>query len=247
MEYLLHISYNARYPLKTPTLTYRIQVNGDKLCSSHKRSVKTHEKNFNDVAKGIDELMKQDCLVETLSNGRSVLHSQFEKLKESYNNYVSVVSEDVSKTFSTELDVHTLRYNLLGKTIDKYITPKRKNVLSKRTPFRMEKMPLPKCGGSIRSYLNQFRKDFYELVLPSVCEKESSYILRQCLSRDVHDYLGSCTSDVKKMFDRLDLKYGDLSKIVECIVSDIRRFKRPENEDYENNRPVCRLSGDRIP
>ena len=70
-------------------------------------------------------------------------------------------------------------------------------------------------------------------MLPSVSEKESSYILRQCLSRDANDYLGSYTLDVKKMFDRLDLKYGDPSKIVECIVADIRRFKRPENEDYE--------------
>ena len=86
--------------IRKAVLTYRIQVNDDKLCSSHKRSVKTHEKNFNDVAKGIDEPMRQDCLVETLSNERSVLHSQFEKLKESYNNYVSVVSEDVSETLT---------------------------------------------------------------------------------------------------------------------------------------------------
>ena len=96
----------------------------------------------------------------------------------------------------------------------------------------MEKQPLPKFDGKIRSY-PQFRKDFRELVLPSVGDKVSSYTLRQCLTQEVNDYLGSCNNDVIRMFERLDLKYGDASKVVESIVADILRFKRPENDEYD--------------
>ena len=46
----------------------------------------------------------------------------------------------------------------------------------------------------------------------------------------MRDHLGCCT-DVSKMFQRLDIKYGDPCKIMECIVSQIHRFKGLDKDD----------------
>ena len=116
--------------------------------------------------------------------------------------------------------------------VDKYMIKKQSEQLAKKTPFRMEKMPLPKFDGSIRKY-PQFKKDFHELILPSINSKEASYTLRQCFSKEVDEYVGSCNDDVMLMFKRLDVKYGDASKIVESIMSEIVSYKRTDDDEYE--------------
>ena len=218
--------------VRKAVLAYRISDTQKKLWCKHDRSFKTYEKDFNDTVKRIYILVNEPCSVETINAERRVLISVFEKLKGAYIDYVTLLTDDDSVALSSNMDECTERYNSVRSSIDQYIMSKKKDESSKSTLFHMEKMPLPKFDGSIRNY-PQFKKDFTELVLPSVGKNESSYILRQCLARDVNDYLGSCTVDVEEMLDRLDLKYGDPSKIVESIVADIRRFKRPDDDEYE--------------
>ena len=95
----------------------------------------------------------------------------------------------------------------------------------------MEKMPLPKFDGNSRHY-PRFLKDFTELVLPNIDTRESAYTLRQCLTKEVNDKLGSCDDDCDNMLKRLDVKYGDPSKIMESIVSDVHKFKRLDSDDH---------------
>ena len=204
----------------------------EKRCDSARRVFMIQETSFNDICANVDTLIKEECSSETLINERLVLASQFERLRDAHSSYVSVASEDISKEDIQALTIHADRHNFVKASIDKYISSRKKDALLKKTPFRMEKMPLPKFDGTVRSY-PQFKKDFCELVLPSVGAKESSYTLRQCLTREVNDYLGGCNTDVAAMIARLDVKYGDPSKIVESIIADIRRFKRPEKDEYD--------------
>ena len=47
------------------------------------------------------------------------------------------------------------------------------------------------------------------------------------------EYLGSCNADVTAMLEHLDLKYGDSSRLVDSILSDLQKFKRPEDGELE--------------
>ena len=213
-------------------LSWRSKMGYKTRCESAKRLFDIQQKCFTDMCASADKLMTSDCLPETLNGERLLIASQFERFKDAYSSYGSVLTEEDSKYLTADVTRQTERYNGLKVSFDKYITDKKKMCLVNRTPFRMEKMPLPKFDGVIRNY-PQFKRDFHELVLPSVSGKESSYTLRQCLPREVNDYLGACNSDVTTMFNRLDSKYGDASKIVESIVAEIRTFKRPDVDDAE--------------
>ena len=81
----------------------------------------------------------------------------------------------------------------------------------------MDKMPLPKFYGEVR-YHPRFKRDFYELVVPNLSNRESAFALRQCLGKEVDNILGSGDCDVEQMFKRLDEKDGDPGKMTDSII-----------------------------
>ena len=214
-------------------LAFRAASESQYSCSVAKRAYEVTENNFRDMCSSLELLLSSpEALPETLTNERFSLSTQFDKLKDVHSAYTTVASPAVVDQLNTKMTNYTKRYNMLKISVDKKITSYKQETLAKKTPFRMEKMPLPRFDGQIRQY-PQFKKDFRELVLPSVSTPESSYTLRQCLSREVNDYLGSCNEDVELMFKRLDLKYGDPSKIVDSILTDLHRFKKLEEGEHE--------------
>ena len=212
-------------------LSFREMTENLHSCSSAKRSYDLQEKNYVDMCNGLESLLSTESLPETLSNERLSISSQLERLKEIHISYASIVSEEMMNQLSKKMSNHIARYNILKIKVDKEIVEYKQQSLAKKTPFHMEKMPLPKFDGAIREY-PQFKRDFHELVLPSVSRKESAYTLRQCLTREVNQYLGSCNNDVTLMFERLELKYGDPSKIVDSILNEIIKFKKINEEEY---------------
>ena len=89
-------------------LSYRIRVNKEEICSSHTRTFEVQQKSFNSILTGVDVLIKQDCLPETLSNEIIVLASQFERLKDAYTSYVSIASQEVAEELLLQRWVFTL-------------------------------------------------------------------------------------------------------------------------------------------
>ena len=117
----------------------------------------------------------------------------------------------MSHELVSKMTQHVERFNSTKYLINKYIlTHKPENI--PRRPFRLEKMPLPKFDGIIRNY-PQFKRDLKELVLCNIDPKEAAFTLRNCIPSDVRDYLGCCTDDVTKMFERLNIKYGTRAKL----------------------------------
>ena len=166
----------------------------------------------------------------TVVNERLALSSQLERLRDAYTVYASVAPEDVEKKLTWSMTQLTARYNSIKISVDKGISTHKQE--AKKSSFRIEKTLLPKFNGKVREY-PQFKKDFQDLVLPSVSQNESAYTLRQCLSKEVSEYLGSCNTDVAAMLRRLDFKYGDTSKLIDAIISEIKKAKRPEDEEHE--------------
>ena len=90
--------------------------------------------------------------------------------------------------------------------------------------IQLEKIPLPRFDGDIRSY-PRFRRDFVELVMPTLNDKQASFMLRQCLDKSIVQYFNSCEENVYVLLERLDEKFGDPSKVTDVIINDIRNFK----------------------
>ena len=188
-----------------------------------------HEIKFVETRDNITSLISQNYLPETLISERGLLTSQFEKISEAHSNYLSVAPERICHGFVSKMKHHVERFNSTKSLIDNYIlTYKSENI--PRRPFRLEKMPLPKFDGIIR-YYPQFKKDFEELVLCNIDPKEAAFTLRNCIPSDVRDYLGCCTDDITKMFERLNTEYGDPCKIMESIVSQIHKGKTLDADD----------------
>ena len=78
------------------------------------------------------------------------------------------------------------------------------------------------------------------MVLPNVKDSEAPFTLRQCLSESIRNEVSLCDDSIKDIFSRLDEKYANPAKIVNCIISEITRVKRIN--DDENIYRVCRYN-----
>ena len=69
------------------------------------------------------------------------------------------------------------------------------------------------------------------MVLPNVKPAEASFTLRQCLSESIRTELSFYDDNIDDILSRLDEKYANPAKLVDCIVSEIQRFKRLNEGD----------------
>ena len=201
------------------------------LCESSKRVYLVKDCNFIAQCITMESLIRSSCIPDTLANEKILLAANFEDLKRSHDDYVALATDADSKELLEILSNLSDTFNHVNTSIDRYTTSYKEKTAKRNTPFRMEKMPLPKFDGHSRHYPS-FLKDFRELVLPNVDTRESAYTLRQCLTKEVNDKLGSCDDDCGNMLKRLDVKYGYPSKIMESIVSDVHKFKRLDSDDH---------------
>ena len=71
---------------------------------------------------------------------------------------------------------------------------------------------------------------FSEVLKPTIVGNEGTFVLRQCLSPEVSKIVENC-EDVDSMVRRLDERFGDPSKLVDVVVSEILKFKRIDVDD----------------
>ncbi|KAK3894277.1 hypothetical protein Pcinc_001956 [Petrolisthes cinctipes] len=88
--------------------------------------------------------------------------------------------------------------------------------------LRMQRLTPPHFNGSIRKYLT-FCKD-YERIMKPVYE-DDPYVLRSCLSGEALEIVQGADDSFKDMMKRLDDRYGNPSKLVEAVLSDIKDLK----------------------
>ena len=69
------------------------------------------------------------------------------------------------------------------------------------------------------------------MVLPNVKPAEASFTLRRCLSESIRTELSFYDDHIDDILSRLDEKYADPAKLLDCIVSEIQRFKRLNEGD----------------
>ena len=79
--------------------------------------------------------------------------------------------------------------------------------------------------GNIRRY-PRFKEQFLKYVKPRYEETEEAFILRSHLTENIRDEVVNLGEEADALWRRLDKKYGDVGKIVESIMSDIKNMKK---------------------
>ena len=192
----------------------------------------SHEE-FMDLCNNVDKLIEAGCSAVSMERERLLVKQQFQEVKR-YNSELMFVSDEHTKEWLTRL---IGRYSKVNDVIDEYINTLNSSKKVHLPRIQLEKIPLPKFNGDVRSY-PRFKKDFTELIMPTLDnnDKEASFVLRQCLHKDIIRYFDSCGDDVKLLLRRLDEKYGDPSKVTDVIINDIKKFKFIES--YEHKRLI---------
>jgi hypothetical protein len=100
----------------------------------------------------------------------------------------------------------------------------------KETAIRMERLRFPTFEGDIRKY-PQFKEEFVDQIQPHSSTSQLAFILKSYLSGPVQEEINNVSDNYKKMWDRLDQKYGNINKLVDAILYDVKKLSITEPTD----------------
>ena len=185
-----------------------------------------HSNIYKQEVKCLEELMLTDSdgiLKTQIMEALKDVKLQLERCRESHVKYLESMetgSDDKEHTSWIE-DLYRIRSDISQKVANhfKILEAKKDSII------QVEKMKLPVFNGEMRHYA-KFKSDFEKYVMPSIKLKESSaYVLRSCLSENVKDIIINVEDKIDKIWKRLDEKYGDISKLADMIVNDVRKIR----------------------
>ena len=179
---------------------------------------------FTGMCEDIKGSIRKNISDDLLVCERDSVILQHGKVKETHNKYcVLLPSNDDKFNLKWISDVSEVLAEM-KYMVDKHLKGADTVIHKSKTNFRLQKIPLPKFEGNIRNY-PRFKRNFVELVLPTLSVKEAEFGLRQCLSNEVESNLDSCDDDIDSMLKMLDKKLGDPCKLTDAVVSEIKHFK----------------------
>ena len=100
-----------------------------------------------------------------------------------------------------------------------------------RSFIQLEKVKMPIFHGDIREY-PKFKSDFSKYIMPSIKQHDTApYILNSCLEGEPQQVVKNVDGNIEDMWRRLDEIYGDISKVIDIIINEIKRLRPiPEND-----------------
>ena len=168
---------------------------------------------------------------ETVIRERDLLAKLFNDIQSAHKQLCIIKVKDDDKSLSLWYASIYNKFERINKTVDDYLYAlKAEKGFVKGTSMRMAKIPLPTFNGNIRNY-PRFIKDFKDMVLPNVKAIEAAFTLRQCLSDSIRTELSFCDDNVNDILSRLDEKYANPAKLVDCIITEIQRFRKLDDDD----------------
>ena len=180
--------------------------------------------NFRTMCCNINQLIDKKCPIVSIERERTALLQQFADVKESHSKLSLLLFPGDDNDLQDWLAKLISEFSEVNRTIDTYVA--NSDVSTPKGPINIQlrKIPLPRFEGDIRTY-PRFRRDFVELVMPTLGAKQGSFVLRQCLDKSIVRHLNSCGEDVNALLERLDERYGDPGKVTDVTINDIKNFK----------------------
>lgn len=96
--------------------------------------------------------------------------------------------------------------------------------------IKLEKLKFDSFKGDLRKY-PRFKEQFLKHVKPLYKPDEEAFALRSYLSDEIKEEVDGLGEDIDQIWKRLDKKYGDESKLVDAIMSEIKKLKLNKDGD----------------
>lgn len=96
----------------------------------------------------------------------------------------------------------------------------------------LEKIKFDPFKGDLRKY-PKFKEEFLKHIEPLYKPSEEAFVLRHYLSDEVRNEVEGLGENIKQIWERLDEKNGEEGKLVDAIVSEIKKLKGSVDTDYK--------------
>ena len=192
----------------------------------------TQEKGkFGIIATQLSECLEDKCgpaseetLADLLSNLRTRMGA-CELVQEQYISEIGKLGESLDKGKDTKWMADIIKeYHDLNKRSKEHISVwqrEREDRLHKG--IRLEKLKFSTFDGNPRNYA-KFKEDFNKYIKPRYTAQEECFALRSYLQPVVKEEVNHLRDNIDDIWERLDIKFGDESKLIDLIMNDIRRL-----------------------
>jgi len=168
------------------------------------------------------------------------LKVRWEKLQEAHDEYVShlvdtdTVESTVAEQWLDEIierfdDIEVkvgqklkgLKSETQGQALPNTVSENMSRTASGKGVVKIERMKFQVFDGDIKKY-PEFKEEFVKHVQPQCDDRDQAFMLKSYLSESVRSEVSHVSDDYKKMWDRLDQKYGNTGKLVDAILADVK-------------------------
>ena len=88
---------------------------------------------------------------------------------------------------------------------------------------KLERIKFRKFDGDVRNYA-KFKLEFNKFITPLCNKSQLPFVLKAHLCESVRNDVELFDHDADMMWKRLDAKYGDLQKLLDAILADLKRL-----------------------
>ena len=166
----------------------------------------------------------EETLVDLLSYLKIRMEA-CELVQEQYISEIGKLGESLDMGKETKWIADIIKeYHDLNKRSKEYIYLwKREREDRLHKGIRLEKLKFPMFDGNPRSYV-KFKEDFNKYIKPRYTTQEECFALRSYLQPIVKEKVNHLRDNIDEIWERLDIKFGEESKLIDLIMNDIRRL-----------------------
>ena len=165
--------------------------------------------------------------VTLLQDLRAQLNAAFGEVETVHGSYVQLLEESAADGFDPGkedfylVDIENTKLSLEAE-ITRLANKESRSEIQKKNALRVKSLTPPKFTGNIREY-GAFKKDYSRLMFPGY--GNDFYAFKSCLSGEALEWIEGVDDDYDKMLSRLDEKNGNIAKLTEVIVYDLKKLK----------------------
>lgn len=181
--------------------------------------------------------------LDTIKRRFDDLSTKWTKAQDVHDEYVeAILTTATEEELTTEeawiTDVSN-RFDSLEISVDRHIEKRQNKGTATETEVRndgietpitksmlkLDRMKLPKFDGNLRKY-PEFKSTFVKHVEPQYTADQHALVLRNHLIDTVRDEVSNAGDDYEKLWERLDQKYGNIGKLIDAILFDVKSLSQ---------------------
>ena len=185
----------------------------------------------------------EDADAWTLNNRYDDLKLRWERVQESHDEYVTHLTEpeqtdaaeewmnEIAERFGQiEIEVGRKLRELSVESKVQKPSAEVTDAAPVKSIVKIDRMKFQMFEGDIKKY-PEFKAEFIKHVQPQCDKTQQAFVLKGHLSESVRDEVSNVTDNYTEMWERLDQKYGNTGKLVDAILSDVKRISLRDTSD----------------